>query len=146
MDHDSDSRAPLLSGRSSGESMLGKGFNAAQGEALIMGTSIPEMSLTPGRNIPLVMWQRLKRWPRCGQPGCCIQDMRWRFLIFFVNSFKQETTGTLSPYVYSAFDNHSLISTTRVLTSVIESVVKLPIAKLIDVWGRPEGFLIMKLL
>ncbi|KAE8153007.1 major facilitator superfamily domain-containing protein [Aspergillus avenaceus] len=65
------------------------------------------------------------------------------FLIFFTNSFQQETTSSLSPYVYSAFTNHSLISTTNVLTSIIGGVSKLPIAMLIDVWGRPRGFGIM---
>lgn len=62
------------------------------------------------------------------------------FLIFFTNSFQQEMTGSLSPYVYSKFSNHSLVSRTNVLTSIIGGVSKLPIAMLIDVWGRPKGF------
>ncbi|PLB47369.1 putative transporter [Aspergillus steynii IBT 23096] len=62
------------------------------------------------------------------------------FLIFFVNSFQQETTGSLSPYAFSAFTDHSLISTTNVLTSIVGGVARLPIAMMIDIWGRPEGF------
>ncbi|PWY89658.1 putative transporter [Aspergillus sclerotioniger CBS 115572] len=65
------------------------------------------------------------------------------FVIFFVNSLQQQTTGSLNPYVYSAFTDHSLIATTNVLTSIIGGVSKLPIAKLIDIWGRPEGFSVM---
>ncbi|KAE8165450.1 major facilitator superfamily domain-containing protein [Aspergillus tamarii] len=65
------------------------------------------------------------------------------FLIFFTNSFQQETTGSLSPYVYSKFANHSLVSRTNVLTNVIGGVAKLPCAMLIDVWGRSKGFGIM---
>ncbi|KAJ9285628.1 hypothetical protein DTO027B5_6427 [Paecilomyces variotii] len=65
------------------------------------------------------------------------------FLVFFINSLQQETTNSLSPYVYSAFEGHSLLSTTSVLTSIIGGVSKLPIAKIIDVWGRPEGFAVM---
>ncbi|OGM51184.1 siderophore iron transporter [Aspergillus bombycis] len=65
------------------------------------------------------------------------------FVIFFINSFQQETTGSLSPYVYSKFANHSLVSRTNVLTNVVGGVAKLPCAMLIDVWGRPKGFGIM---
>ena len=65
------------------------------------------------------------------------------FVIFFVNSLQQQTTSSLNPYVYSAFTDHSLIATTNVLTSIIGGVSKLPIAKLIDIWGRPEGFSVM---
>lgn len=68
------------------------------------------------------------------------------FLIFFVDSFQQETTGSLAPYVTSAFKDHALLSTTSVLTSIIGGVSKLPIARIIDVWGRPEGFVLMTLL
>ncbi|KAL1979369.1 hypothetical protein VTN96DRAFT_6097 [Rasamsonia emersonii] len=68
------------------------------------------------------------------------------FLIFFIDSFQQETTGSLSPYVTSAFKDHALLSTTSVLTSIIGGVAKLPIARIIDVWGRPEGFVLMTLL
>ncbi|KAL4891838.1 putative transporter [Aspergillus ambiguus] len=65
------------------------------------------------------------------------------FSIFFVNSFQQQTTGSLSPYAFSAFTNHSLISATNVLVSIIGGVSKLPTAMLIDFWGRPEGFGVM---
>ncbi|RAH83174.1 putative transporter [Aspergillus japonicus CBS 114.51] len=65
------------------------------------------------------------------------------FIIFFVNSLQQQTTSSLSPYVYSEFTDHSLIAMTNVLTSIIGGVSKLPIAKLIDILGRPEGFAAM---
>ncbi|PYH40331.1 putative transporter [Aspergillus saccharolyticus JOP 1030-1] len=65
------------------------------------------------------------------------------FIIFFINSLQQQTTGSLSPYVYSEFTDHSLIAMTNVLTSIIGGVSKLPIAKLIDILGRPEGFAAM---
>lgn len=47
------------------------------------------------------------------------------------------------PYVTSAFSEHSLVATTTVLSSIIGAVAKLPIAKIIDIWGRAEGYSLM---
>ncbi|KAK2755565.1 hypothetical protein FQN54_006505 [Arachnomyces sp. PD_36] len=65
------------------------------------------------------------------------------FLVFFVNSLQQQITGNLTPYVTSAFQKHALLSTTSVMSSIIGAVAKLPIAKIIDIWGRSEGYMLM---
>jgi fucose permease len=65
------------------------------------------------------------------------------FLIFFVNSLQEQISGNLLPYVTSAFQEHSLTATTIVLYTLIAGVIKLPIAKVMDVWGRPQGFVFM---
>lgn len=67
-------------------------------------------------------------------------------MVFFVNSLQQQTTNSLTPYVTSAFAKHSLLSTTTVMSSIIGAVAKLPIAKIIDIWGRAEGYILMVLL
>lgn len=64
-------------------------------------------------------------------------------MVFYVNSLQQQVTGSLSPYVTSAFSEHSLVATTTVLSSIIGAVAKLPIAKIIDIWGRAEGYSLM---
>lgn len=52
-------------------------------------------------------------------------------------------TGQLTPYVTSAFSFHSLTAATSIMSSIIGGLTKLPLAKLIDVWGRPQGFMLM---
>lgn len=54
-------------------------------------------------------------------------------------------TGQLTPYVTSEFALHSLTAATSIMSSIIGGLTKLPLAKLIDVWGRPQGFALMTL-
>lgn len=35
------------------------------------------------------------------------------------------------------------MTTASIMSSIIGAVVKLPIAKMIDIWGRPQGYLVM---
>lgn len=49
----------------------------------------------------------------------------------------------LSSYVTSEFKIHSLTSATSVMAAIIGGLTKLPLAKLIDIWGRPQGYLAM---
>ncbi|KAI2642339.1 siderophore iron transporter mirB [Xylaria nigripes] len=65
------------------------------------------------------------------------------WLVYFVDAMQQGMGGLLTPYVTSAFKEHSLTATTNVAASIIGGVSKLPLAKILDVWGRPQGFLLM---
>ncbi|KAL1966055.1 hypothetical protein VTN77DRAFT_4803 [Rasamsonia byssochlamydoides] len=65
------------------------------------------------------------------------------FLVFYVNSLQQQISGNLNIYVTSSFAAHPLTATTTVISSVIGAVAKLPIAKIIDIWGRTEGYVLM---
>jgi hypothetical protein len=65
------------------------------------------------------------------------------FLVFFVNSLQQQIGGNLTAYVTSEFEAHPLLATTSVMSSIIGAVAKLPIAKIIDIWGRTEGYILM---
>jgi hypothetical protein len=64
-------------------------------------------------------------------------------LVFFVSSLQQRVTGNLTPYVTSAFSKHALLAATFVMSSIIGAVSKLPIAKIIDIWGRAQGYILM---
>jgi MFS family permease len=44
------------------------------------------------------------------------------------------------PYVVSEFSSHSLIPTIAIVSNILSGVLKLPVAKIIDSWGRPQGF------
>ncbi|KAK6429232.1 MFS siderochrome iron transporter 1 [Oleoguttula sp. CCFEE 5521] len=65
------------------------------------------------------------------------------WFIYFINATEQGMTGNLTPYVTSSFQLHSLTAATSIMSSIIGGLFKLPLAKIIDVWGRPQGFLAM---
>ena len=65
------------------------------------------------------------------------------WIIAFVSSLEQGMGPNLTTYVTSDFKLHSLTSATGVMSSVIGGLTKLPLAKLIDVWGRPQGYMVM---
>lgn len=56
---------------------------------------------------------------------------------------QQGTTGALSFYVTSAFSAAPLTAATSVMSSLFGGLFKLPLAKIIDLWGRPQGYLLM---
>ena len=47
------------------------------------------------------------------------------------------------PYVTSSFYQHSLTAATSIMSSIIGGLIKLPLAKVLDIWGRPIGYLSM---
>jgi hypothetical protein len=53
------------------------------------------------------------------------------------------STGALTLYVTSSFAERSLTATTAIMSSLIGGLVQLPLAKILDIWGRPRGFAIM---
>jgi MFS family permease len=62
------------------------------------------------------------------------------WLIYFVEGTLSGTNAALSPYVTSAFAQHSLTPTVGILSSVIGGVTNLTLAKVLDVFGRPQGY------
>ena len=63
------------------------------------------------------------------------------WLTYFVEGMLSGTTAALTPYVTSAFAQHSLTPTVGILSSVIGGVTNLTLAKILDVFGRPQGYL-----
>ncbi|KAI1339940.1 major facilitator superfamily domain-containing protein [Xylariaceae sp. FL0016] len=68
------------------------------------------------------------------------------WVIYFVDAMQQGMGSLLTAYVTSAFQEHSLTATTGVFSSIIGGVSKLTLAKILDIWGRPQGFIIVVLL
>ncbi|KAL3497032.1 siderophore iron transporter mirC [Aspergillus germanicus] len=62
------------------------------------------------------------------------------FLMAFCTSLEGQTIMSLSAYATSAFSKHSLISTVLVVQNVVNAVIKPPMAKVADVFGRFEAF------
>ncbi|RGP80028.1 siderophore iron transporter mirb [Fusarium longipes] len=63
------------------------------------------------------------------------------WLVYFVQGLVSGISGALLPYVTSDFAMHSLTPTTNVMSSVIGGVTNLSIAKTLDIFGRPQGFI-----
>ncbi|KAI3328498.1 putative MFS siderophore transporter [Ustulina deusta] len=68
------------------------------------------------------------------------------FLCSFANALQWQVIFNLMPYVVSEFSSHSLIPTIAIVSNILSGVLKLPVAKIIDSWGRPQGFASMTLL
>lgn len=60
--------------------------------------------------------------------------------VTFVDALQQGTTGVLAPFVTSNFKQHSLTAYTSVMAGIFGGVLKLPLAKVLDIFGRPHGF------
>lgn len=65
------------------------------------------------------------------------------WLINFVNAFQSSITANLSAYVTSGFESHSLIPVISVVSSVMAAATYMPLAKVLNLWDRSIGFLIM---
>lgn len=57
-----------------------------------------------------------------------------------VTSLEIQVTGVMTPLATSAFSSHSLLSTIYTVQGVVAAVIKPPIGKLADVFGRLESF------
>ncbi|KAJ5426691.1 hypothetical protein N7465_001761 [Penicillium sp. CMV-2018d] len=65
------------------------------------------------------------------------------WFLYFANAFQSTVIVTLNPYVTSSFKAHSLSAVPTALGDVFAAATYLPVAKMMDVWGRAEGFLLM---
>lgn len=65
------------------------------------------------------------------------------WVIFLTNGFRIAILASLTPYVTSDFKSHSLLTVIGVVSDSITAAIYIPMAKLLDVWGRAEGFLLM---
>ncbi|KAL8658071.1 MAG: hypothetical protein Q9226_001303 [Calogaya cf. arnoldii] len=62
------------------------------------------------------------------------------FLLAFFTSLESQTTVNLTVYATSAFSTHSLVATVLVVQSVVNAVIKPPMAKIANAFGRLEAF------
>lgn len=67
-------------------------------------------------------------------------------LLAFSTSLEGQVTSNLTIYATSAFKAHSLVSTVLVVQGVVLSIVKPPMSKIADVFGRFEAFCLSVLL
>ncbi|KAL1622253.1 hypothetical protein SLS56_008825 [Neofusicoccum ribis] len=65
------------------------------------------------------------------------------FVVILGSSLETQASANLTNYVTSDFSEHALVSTISVSTSLVAGVARVPVAKLIDIWGRGEGYVTM---
>ncbi|PYH81172.1 siderochrome-iron transporter MirB [Aspergillus uvarum CBS 121591] len=65
------------------------------------------------------------------------------WLLTLVNGFKSTVVSTLNPFITSSFQAHSLLTVITIVAGSITSAIYIPMAKMLDVWGRAESFLLM---
>eukprot|EP01054_Gregarina_sp_Poly1_P007807 Gregarina_sp_Poly_1__7806@NODE_441_length_8354_cov_301_408350_g77_i1_p2_GENE_NODE_441_length_8354_cov_301_408350_g77_i1NODE_441_length_8354_cov_301_408350_g77_i1_p2_ORF_typecomplete_len564_score53_40TRI12/PF06609_13/8_1e77MFS_1/PF07690_16/3_6e08MFS_1/PF07690_16/4_2e16Sugar_tr/PF00083_24/0_00073Sugar_tr/PF00083_24/4_4e02Sugar_tr/PF00083_24/0_063Sugar_tr/PF00083_24/49OATP/PF03137_20/0_029OATP/PF03137_20/0_0027MFS_3/PF05977_13/2_2e02MFS_3/PF05977_13/2_9e03MFS_3/PF05977_13/3_5e02MFS_3/PF05977_13/0_0 len=61
------------------------------------------------------------------------------FLLGTATSLEGQTSYTFTPFITSSFAAHSMLSTISVVSSVLNTVLKAPVAKIADVVGRLEA-------
>lgn len=61
------------------------------------------------------------------------------WLIAFTLAFISGNVGTLTPFVTSDFQEHSLTALTGVISSLVAGIWKLPYAKIMNIWGRAQA-------
>ncbi|KAL5336047.1 major facilitator superfamily domain-containing protein [Aspergillus crustosus] len=66
----------------------------------------------------------------------------WIWVCFFLLALQSSVSGTVINNAYANFQSAPQIATANILSSIIGGVLKLPIAKILNIWGRSEGFLI----
>ncbi|CAG8006923.1 unnamed protein product [Penicillium nalgiovense] len=68
------------------------------------------------------------------------------WLVYFVNNLNSSLTLNLSAYITSGFSEHSLLTVITVVTSVMGAACLMPIAKVLNLFDRTVGFVIMILI
>ncbi|KAG9246932.1 major facilitator superfamily domain-containing protein [Calycina marina] len=63
--------------------------------------------------------------------------------LYFVNAFQSSILSNLVPFATSEFEAHSLLTTIYIVSNSMTAAVYIPLAKMLDIWGRAEGFAIM---
>lgn len=51
--------------------------------------------------------------------------------------------SNLLPYATSKWETHSLLNVIYVVANAMSAAVYVPLSKILDVWGRAEGFAVM---
>ncbi|PLB47749.1 MFS general substrate transporter [Aspergillus steynii IBT 23096] len=64
------------------------------------------------------------------------------WLSFFLLALQSSISTNVIHNAYASFEAAPDISTANILASVISGVIKLPVARLLNIWGRSEGFLV----
>ncbi|KAM5350031.1 hypothetical protein ACJ41O_006536 [Fusarium nematophilum] len=68
------------------------------------------------------------------------------YLVSFVDFLQNAIDAALNPYITSSFDKHGLLNVASIMSTALGGCIPLATAKVIDIWGRVEGFFFMLIL
>ncbi|CAH0020537.1 unnamed protein product [Clonostachys rhizophaga] len=68
------------------------------------------------------------------------------YLVSFIDILLQSVQSSLNPYITSSFGKHGLLNVVSILSTVLSGATKLTLAKVVDIWGRIEDFIVMLLI
>ncbi|PWN31156.1 siderophore iron transporter [Jaminaea rosea] len=66
--------------------------------------------------------------------------------LYLVRAFESNLTANLGAYIVSGFEEHSLIPVIGIVSGIMGAATAMPVAKMLNVWDRGYGFLVMILL
>ncbi|KAL0472988.1 siderophore iron transporter mirC [Neurospora intermedia] len=136
---DDETGSPLLHGHFSTEHLEVGSDGGDYGTAI---TPLYESDCTtPGSDIQEGVRQ-IEAVSRAWTKSALIVAYMSIFLIAFTTSLEGQVTYALTAFAVSSFNNHSLLSTVSVVQNVVNAVIKPPMAKIADVFGRLEAFAI----
>ncbi|KAF6807414.1 siderophore iron transporter mirb [Colletotrichum sojae] len=65
------------------------------------------------------------------------------YIVSFVDLLLQSVQGNLNPFITSSFQRHGLLSIVSIFANTLSGCCQIPIAKVMDIFGRTEAFLMM---
>nr|XP_036583951.1 siderophore iron transporter mirb [Colletotrichum truncatum]KAF6793210.1 siderophore iron transporter mirb [Colletotrichum truncatum] len=65
------------------------------------------------------------------------------YLVSFIDLLLQSIQGNLNAFITSSFQKHGLLAIVSIFANILSGCCQLPIAKIMDIWGRTEAFLVM---
>lgn len=76
-------------------------------------------------------------------PSARSLDHRSFWCVYFVRAFESTITGNLGPYILSDFSEAPLVTTISTVANVLSGALLMPIARMLNLWDRGNGFLLM---
>lgn len=64
-------------------------------------------------------------------------------MLYLTNAFQASILSNLIPYATSDFSSHSLLTVIYIVSNSMTAAIYIPLAKVLDLWGRAEGFVLM---
>ncbi|OAX82443.1 hypothetical protein ACJ72_03205 [Emergomyces africanus] len=65
------------------------------------------------------------------------------YLVSFVDMLLTSVQFALNPFITSSFDKHGLLASVSIVSTILSGCSTLTLAKIVDIWGRIEGFIFM---
>lgn len=134
---------PLIAERAgSGDAALAGQKNGSYGSIMAGNDDTPkpdEEEQTPSGNVQSGVQQMQAAaltWSR--RELLIAYAMVW--FVYFLDSLQQNVTANFTPWVTSSFRAHSLTPVTNIMSSLVGGLWKLTLAKILDIWGRPQGY------